>query len=677
MNKYIAKKRVVTSYNALKDKTADGFWGLLGMLRLIHDENVRPNASYAISKKDLSKWLDQKFNLSEQVASYPDHLIYFRLSNVWEKYVLDSFLKREKLNLYDVISILYRNVALQENINSHELVKQFRTDFHLSIETLNYWFYIPIEEFQFDNSPTSNEEYKKEFGMGQEHITFTFTKKYSIKKKAGDLSGAPFLLTLYAARDSIGLMILSDYDLDQYYGNISTYRKPKSNHPTLQRIYFGCPGSGKSFRVNELIEDGGDGANVFRTTFHPESDYSTFVGCYKPTMKDDKICYEFVPQTFTDAYIYAYQHEDEPTYLILEEINRGNCAQIFGDLFQLLDRKEDGTSSYEIVPDKDLQQYLESRDIISDKLSLPANLHIIATMNTSDQSLFPMDSAFKRRWEWEYVPIELKDEHVPSTHYKIEIGEGQYRWVDFLEKVNRKIMEVTESEDKQMGNFFVKADQENDIISQRLFVNKVMSYLWFEVCKDNYNTQENLFRVKKGEDEDHEEFSFNELFSRASELLPQFMAFLEVEKWEKPEGEEEGEEEGTPLSELNIDNFVNFGTEENKLGTVKACAFGCFQTYLDLHPKATFNEIENVFGKFASFGWLKDEDSLKKVKEKNFYKTPLMIEGKGYYLNNSWSKINIKEFISVLQQSWTDLVFYIEDASGKKSKIVNEKVIAL
>ena len=130
-------------------------------------------------------------------------------------------------------------------------------------------------------------------------------------------------------------------------------------------------------------------------------------------------------------YVRAWEHPNEKVYLVIEEINRGNCAQIFGDLFQLLDRKDDGTSCYSIRADKDLADYLQyvlsgdaKRGIEGGNLCLPPNLHIIATMNTSDQSLFPMDSAFKRRWDWEYVPINYKE--AKSSGFKITIGEKSY-----------------------------------------------------------------------------------------------------------------------------------------------------------------------------------------------------------------------------------------------------------
>lgn len=315
----------------------------------------------------------------------------------------------------------------------------------------------------------------------------------------------------------------------------------------LQQIFYGAPGTGKSREVKkqtgELLVNGDevDLPNVFRTTFHPDTDYASFVGCYKPAMqptskeektltgKDEEIVYSFVPQVFTDAYVYAYTTK-EPTYLVIEEINRGNCAQIFGDLFQLLDRKN-GESEYKVKADKDLAQYLrdklgaDSEGIKEGKLRLPANLHILATMNTSDQSLFPMDSAFKRRWEWEYVPINY-DTSIKSGEFEITIGDKSYSWVGFIEKVNDKIFDLTQSEDKQMGNFFIKQS-----IDEKGFKSKVMFYLWYEVLRDETENNKYFF-YKKTTVEGKEElskFTFKDLFGdKATETLQQFMEYLEV-----------------------------------------------------------------------------------------------------------------------------------------------------
>lgn len=329
----------------------------------------------------------------------------------------------------------------------------------------------------------------------------------------------------------------------------------------LQLIYYGAPGTGKSFTIDKATNEN----NSVRTTFHPDSDYASFVGAYKPTMEnvpiyatyqtkegsygeyltktdkhpgtERKIVYKYVPQAFLKAYVEAWKRyaagEDNPYYLVIEEINRGNCAQIFGDLFQLLDRNNMGCSSYAISADEDIAQFLREDDkgfgklteeqknaigefklkkdsgieekigseiLNGSKLLLPPNLRIWATMNTSDQSLFPIDSAFKRRWNWEYMPIEYDPTDKNTNErlaWKLEVRGKMYYWGDFLAYINPKILKLTMSEDKQMGYFFAKPDKRGtdgrlDVISEKVFVNKVLFYLWTDVFKD-YDLTEDPF----------------------------------------------------------------------------------------------------------------------------------------------------------------------------------------
>lgn len=330
---------------------------------------------------------------------------------------------------------------------------------------------------------------------------------------------------------------------------------PIPNEP-LQQIFYGAPGTGKSHKVKEITDLYGD---TIRTTFHPDSDYSTFVGAYKPIMgtrdryglnqketvrlkdengkalKEEVITYNFVPQAFIKAYLNAWKLMDEanksgempkPIYLVIEEINRGNCAQIFGDLFQLLDRSRNGFSSYAIVPDSDIQKFLEEDcelgfgngltvpDVLDDngkiiatskeirngeKLVLPCNLHIWGTMNTSDQSLFPIDSAFKRRWAWKYVKI--KD---AKKNWTIEADDKSYDWYEFIQSINEVINNMTSSADKQLGYFFCKAskkasetDIEPTIITAETFVGKVLFYLWNDVFKEYGFDNSELFKFTK------------------------------------------------------------------------------------------------------------------------------------------------------------------------------------
>jgi len=310
----------------------------------------------------------------------------------------------------------------------------------------------------------------------------------------------------------------------------------------LQQIFYGAPGTGKSCGVKRaLVGNNVPNENIFRTTFHPDSDYSTFVGAYKPTMEvvphyesstgaqieEKRIAYNFIPQAFLNAYVRAYQ-TDENVYLVIEEINRGNCAQIFGDLFQLLDRGDDGKSDYSIKADTDIRAYLEevlgddNEGIKGGNLCLPANLYILATMNTSDQSLFPIDSAFKRRWEWEYVPIRNEEKG-----WVIAADGQEWDWWEFLESVNEKIGSITDSEDKKLGYFFVKP-ADGHTITAKTFVGKVLFYLWNDVFKD-YGFSDDEFQTEDGKEMKYPMFYETEGGKDVNErLIARFLSNLKL-----------------------------------------------------------------------------------------------------------------------------------------------------
>jgi hypothetical protein len=265
-------------------------------------------------------------------------------------------------------------------------------------------------------------------------------------------------------------------------------------HP-VNKIYFGAPGTGKSYQVTQDLKNVG---LIFqkRVTFHPEYDNASFVGGYKPvTDEQGDIKYEFAPQIFTNIYVESCNDPSHQYYLIIEEINRGNCAEIFGEIFQLLDRDV----NYKITSSNELTNYLNSSISNSKfykhgKMLLPDNLSIIATMNTSDQSLFPMDSAFKRRWEWEYIPINyVDDETNKSAKFNIMLDAiTPIKWIYFIKKINFKIQDNPNlGMDKCIGNYFVKPDDKNEI-SLETFIYKVIFYLWNDVFKDE--TKNSIFK---------------------------------------------------------------------------------------------------------------------------------------------------------------------------------------
>lgn len=351
--------------------------------------------------------------------------------------------------------------------------------------------------------------------------------------------------------------------------NENSIEKKDSFFFTYQAIFFGAPGTGKSHKIDYNLFKDKDGNPIekgikeipedrkFRTTFHPDYDYAQFVGAYKPKKESGNITYSFVPQVFAKAYAAAWKQyfaagnvstADNQVYLVIEEINRGNCAQIFGDIFQLLDRDSEGFSQYSIDADCDFATWLKEDSILKivwseyetkvgdGKLKLPPNLNILATMNTSDQSLFPMDSAFKRRFDWEYVPIKYaKDSDCgddwKADEFKIVIGNSTYMWLDFLKKVNADIYDATQSEDKQMGEFFIKPKTDDLKIAFNEFRSKVLFYLWDSVYKDETERQA-VFHFSYGDgDGKINSVTFQSLFGKDAEaIVNKIMENLKVEK---------------------------------------------------------------------------------------------------------------------------------------------------
>ena len=413
---------------------------------------------------------------------------------------------------------------------------------------------------------------------------------------------------------------------------------------SCQQIFYGAPGTGKSHRINEETK----GESVIRTTFHPDSDYSTFVGAYKPTMgllpicdelgqpmkigstvlHKEQIIYEFVDQAFLQAYVNAwkfYAENVETTkkqYLVIEEINRGNCAQIFGDLFQLLDRNDYGFSVYPINADKDMKkqlakafkdvnignadsinQHYKGRNVVKevldgDILLLPNNLYIWATMNTSDQSLFPIDSAFKRRWEWQYMPIGKGfDKNGQEIKWAIEGATQKFDWWSFLEKINAQVGEATQSEDKKLGFFFCKAT--DGVISAEKFVGKVIFYLWNDVFKNN-GFEGSIFKDVDGTELSFGKFYKSDMKGNAivqKDKVELFLTNLGVEEFKdgnipsvEPEEDEDGNQESSPSTGRDYTKFSINGVGNYAKNNLAA---ECVKKYIELNPTKTAEEVLN------------------------------------------------------------------------------------
>ncbi len=298
--------------------------------------------------------------------------------------------------------------------------------------------------------------------------------------------------------DIVKNMLMGENDADtiEWDGKID---KPNN------RIIFGAPGTGKSHRIKQDIEIYNLKELFKRITFHPNYTYSQFVGSYKPISKNvtegeikkEVISYEFVPGPFLKVLLDALKDEKNgvPHLLVIEEINRANPAAVFGDVFQLLDRNSQGQSSYTINMSDEMKKYVckeLGRDI--EELYIPNNMYIWSTMNSADQGVYPMDSAFKRRWSFEYIGIDENQEQLKGKDYefiqlKNEDGDyTSYEWNKVRTTINQKLKKGKVNEDKLLGPFFLSKTEllkskEDTNQFDTIFKSKVLMYLYEDILK--------------------------------------------------------------------------------------------------------------------------------------------------------------------------------------------------
>lgn len=488
--------------------------------------------------------------------------------------------------------------------------------------------------------------------------------------------------------------------------NNKVSHKDKKPH---QIIFYGAPGTGKSYTINETTKD----ESVIRTTFHPDSDYSTFVGAYKPTtiqvtmrdvsghkiieggkeVKEDRIVYEFVNQAFLQAYIQAWKFyaeaaedaEPQKQYLIIEEINRGNCAQVFGDLFQLLDRNSTGFSDYPIYTDTDMKKQLckafdglsipqserinnlyNGRQITEQVLKgeillLPDNLYIWATMNTSDQSLFPVDSAFKRRWEWQYMPIgKGYDDNGNDLNWKISVGTNEYDWWSFIEKINLQIGSTTSSEDKKLGFFFCKA--ENGYISAETFVGKVIFYLWNDVFKD-YGFDGTIFKDTDGGTLSFDKFYKADRNGKAivqNEKIDLFLSNLGVDMTDDSENVFLDENGNTDNSTTK--DFSKYSLNGNGSYSKGGIVYEAVKLYAENNPELTAQQIVETWLSLSinitnlietNEMWNRRKEQTRDSKFESKSKVLTLHDGEIIHISNQFNVNRIQDFINrVNAQDW-------------------------
>lgn len=292
---------------------------------------------------------------------------------------------------------------------------------------------------------------------------------------------------------------------EKVLGKINYETGYKSNK-SRNRILFGAPGTGKSYRLKGDLEDLlASGGDYERVTFHPDYSYANFVGTYKPVPSKDSegkdiITYSYVPGPFMRVYVKALQNSKtdsiKPFVLVIEEINRANVAAVFGDIFQLLDRTNKNISEFPIQASEDVKKYLtetlECTESEIEKIKIPDNMFIWATMNSADQGVYPLDTAFKRRWDFTYLGIDNSDDKIAGK--KVILGKGSYRrvveWNELRKAINAELLANHHvNEDKLMGAFFIAKKYipeteyfDADAFSE-IFKNKVLMYLFDDAAK--------------------------------------------------------------------------------------------------------------------------------------------------------------------------------------------------
>ena len=443
--------------------------------------------------------------------------------------------------------------------NNYENKEKQQSSYNLPISIFNYFFKKEIiEKINFDNSKNQEEgtecvfytlssEYNfilgnnllsligESFSTHDNKVIFALTtdvngdKKFQLRrndfnKKSKENKSYEWFVKLY---DSMSVNFVFNtflnekdkkvkFDInvsEKFFQSLNTKKKLEKKDFKNSIIggknilFYGVPGSGKSYKIEEIVKN--EDYLVNRITFHPDYSYSDFIGQIIPKTNGNSICYKFSPGPFSRTLLQAFENPNKKICLIIEEINRGNAHTIFGDIFQLLDRNSDGKSNYSI-DNSDIYDFLIENNITNleiNKIYIPTNLWIYSTMNVSDQNVFTLDNAFKRRWEMEYVPNYFS-ENSETKIKKMYIPGSNWMWKDFLVKINQLILKNNNkffgmiSEDKQIGCYYVNENclwnkslddekKENSNFKKafekpkKLFAEKVLMYIWNDVSQIN------------------------------------------------------------------------------------------------------------------------------------------------------------------------------------------------
>lgn len=470
-------------------------------------------------------------------------------SSILERVVTDSFVKKElklvsstgngeakfhlgRLNDQDMYDLFFNDF---DDSNRYYFLKENITEFLLSLK-IEYCYQL-LNKYKKISIETWNEN-KSLVEQLTDTIHFSLKPFYNVKKNRYYIRSTDENDIFYNLFRSLALPRISVLTIKKINGNEFIFtlsineelQTPQTLDPLFvkengeNRIIYGAPGAGKSTYVSEIV-----GENYIRTVFHPETQYSDFIGCLKPH-KDSSgsITYSFRKGPFIQILEKALLNPDTHYFLVIEELNRANTAAVFGEIFQLLDRDDNGNSEYPIlIQDEDLydslKQTLDSEHefIVKRQLMIPSNLSIIATMNSSDQAVFPLDTAFKRRWIFEYLPIDFTNcatGEVPIHHVDLPNVE----WKTLAQTINTILVQLNVVEDKFIGPWFIKDSDLVEGQAEQTFIGKICSYLWDDALK--YKNKDEIFRS--------DIHGYGELYQRYSDKKPilsdKFMEMLKT-----------------------------------------------------------------------------------------------------------------------------------------------------
>lgn len=448
---------------------------------------------------DLGLWKDSNLNLSvlgEKLSNDEITSVYY-ISTVLINYI--NIIKDKPVNmLYEILNYLIENktdILIKDSIKEIT-VFNIKEDIARNQQWKNVIFNILSDSIFFEQLDRSTLRFTREFCAKE--IVFSLCKNSlerlskidNYKEKLKDQN----IYSEYITKEWDELKEIYYRYVLKIKNNIKVNQEEKYDNQVvisdqaLNRLVYGAPGTGKS----NLLEKDRQvfGENYERVTFYEDYSYSQFFGTYKPYInKEGEITYKFVAGPFLRQLAKALspKNSGQPQLLIIEEINRANAASVFGDMFQLLDRKSDGTGEYEVHISEEVQKYLkDEHNLETNTLRLPSNFYLWTTMNCADQGVFPLDSAFKRRFD-EYKLMDINENEQEIEDIEIEIhcnNIGIIKWNVFRKAINQYLLEKGVKDDKLIGPFFIKPSVLIDTSKvQSAIKDKLLMYLLEDVVR--------------------------------------------------------------------------------------------------------------------------------------------------------------------------------------------------